>query len=267
LDICSGCGKIKSLEFLIVVAVVGFFAQLVDGTLGMGYGVTSSTLLISFGLAPAIASASVHFAEVFVTLVSGASHLRLGNARMDIFAPLAVSGIIGGIIGAYFLVNIPNKPISLVVGLILLAMGFVILYRFLSGKIKMRNPLKKYSARKLGVLGFFAAMVDAIGGGGWGPICTPTLVIRGAEPKHAIGSVNLAEFFVSLAITVTFIILLGLGKFRLDIAALLLAAGIIAAPIAAYATKKLPHKTLGILVGIVVIALSARIIAKALGIL
>ncbi|MBS3057057.1 MAG: sulfite exporter TauE/SafE family protein [Candidatus Diapherotrites archaeon] len=257
----------KSLEFLIVVAVVGFLAQLVDGTLGMGYGVTSSTLLISLGLAPAIASASVHFAEVFVALVSGASHFRLGNARMDIFLPLAISGIIGGVAGAYFLVNVPNRPISLVVGLILLAMGFVILYRFLLGRIKFRDPNRKYSAKKLSVLGFFAAMIDAIGGGGWGPVCTPTLVVKGAEPKHAIGSVNLAEFFVSLAITITFIILLGIEKFRLDIAALLLVAGIIAAPIAAYATKKLPHKTLGVLVGIIVIALSARIIAKALGIL
>lgn len=257
--------KIKSLEFFIVVAVVGFLAQLIDGTLGMGYGVTSSTLLISLGLAPAIASASVHFAEVFVTLVSGAAHFRLGNARMDIFAPLAASGIIGGIVGAYFLVNIPNKPISLAVGAILLAMGFVILYRFLSGKIKMREPSKKYSSKKLSVLGFFAAMIDAIGGGGWGPICTPALVVRGAEPKHAVGSVNLAEFFVSLAITITFVVLLGFERFRLDIAALLLVAGIIAAPIAAYATKKLPHKTLGILVGIVVMALSARIIAKAIG--
>lgn len=253
-------------SFLVLLAA-GFFAQFVGGTLGMGYGVTSATLLISLGVYPAMASASVHTAEVFVSLVSGVSHFKLGNVRKDIFLPLALLGMVGGVFGAYGLVNLPTKPIRLVVGCVLLAMGSVILYRFsFKPKENPSAPDRHHSYRKLAFLGFFAALIDAIGGGGWGPICTPSLIITGSNPRQVVGSVNFAEFFVTVAITITFIWLIGFKDFRWDIVAALLVAGLIAAPIAAFTCKKLPHPILGLLIGIAVIVLSVRMILKAIGI-
>lgn len=248
---------------LLEISIIGFLAQIVDGTLGMGYGVTSSALLISLGVYPAIASASVHTSEIFTTLVSGASHFKFGNVRKDLLRPLILFGVLGGIIGACGLVNLPNKPIKLVVGLILLTMGGLISYRFMFRyKTKTTLEINKYRPYKLRALGFFAAFIDAMGGGGWGPICTPALIVTGTEPNKAVGSVNLAEFFVTIAITSTFLILMGYGNFRWDVIFALLIGGIIAAPLAAFCCKKLPKRLLGILVGIIVIMLSIRILLK-----
>jgi hypothetical protein len=252
---------------LILLFTIGMIAQLVDGTLGMGYGVTSSTLLISMGVYPAIASASVHTAEVVVSLASGVSHLRLGNVRRDLLLPLAGLGVIGGILGAWGLVDLPGTPVRLIVGLVLLAMGGVIFYRFaIRGDGAGDDPpvSRPYSPHKLAGLGFFAAFIDAIGGGGWGPICTPSLIITGSNPREAVGSVNLAEFFVTVAITLTFMVLIGLESFRWDIVLALVLAGLVTAPLAAWLCHRLPRRVLGILVGLLVIILSLRTIALTL---
>jgi len=241
------------------VAIIGFLAQIIDGALGMGYGVVSSSLLISLGILPVIASASVHTAELFTTFFSGISHFKFGNVKKEIIQPLICFGVLGGIIGAIGLIKLPLKPTKLVVGLILLSMGMLILYHFLFKFNKFCSEgLKKYSINKLRALGFFAAFIDAVGGGGWGPICTPTLVMTGTEPNKAVGSVDLAEFFVTLAITCSFILLMGIGKFNWQLIFALLIGGVIGAPIAAFICKRLPKRLLGILVGILVIILSYR---------
>ena len=253
------------ISSLFGILLVGFFAQFVDGTLGMGYGVTSATLLISIGIYPVIASASVHTAEVVVSLVSGVSHFRLGNVRKDIFWPMTIFGICGGVLGAIGLVNLPIRPVRLAVGLILLAMGAMIFYRFKTKDHLGFKPDRRYSSGKLSCLGFLGGFFDAMGGGGWGPICTPSLIVTGMEPRKAIGSVNFAEFFVTVAESLTFIFLIGWEKFRWDLVIILLIAGVIVAPIAAWTCKKLPHRVLGLAVGILVVILSLRIILKALG--
>lgn len=248
---------------LLEIGIFGFLAQIIDGTLGMGYGVTSSVLLISLGIHPVIASASVHTSELFVTFVSGAAHFRFGNVKKDLVLPLISFGIIGGILGACGLVKLPINPIKIAVGTILMTMGGLIFYRFMFTYKDMVIPkLKRYSVKKLRMLGFFAAFIDALGGGGWGPICTPTLVLTGTEPNKAVGSVNLAEFFVTLGITFTFLFFLGFEKFRWDVVFALLIGGIIAAPLAAFTCKKLPKRLLGIFIGTIVIILSCRIILK-----
>src|SRR4030042_5327793 len=230
------------------VGVIGFLAQIIDGALGMGYGVTSSTLLISFGIPPALASASAHTSELFTTFVSGISHFKLGNVRKDLLRPLISSGIIGGILGACGLVTLPSKPIKLVVGFILMSMGGLIFYRFLFRRGKINTEIKTYPPSRLRTLGFFAAFIDAMGGGGWGPICTPSLVLTGTEPDKAVGSVNLAEFFITIAIVSTFLALIGPEKFRWDIVLALAIGGIVAAPLAAFICRKLPKRLLGIFV-------------------
>jgi uncharacterized membrane protein YfcA len=252
-------------ERLLMMLLVGLAAQLVDGTIGMGYGVTSATLLLSVGLAPPLVSASVHTAELFVSAVSGASHLKLGNVRRDLTPPLAIAGVAGGILGSVGLVQLPVRPVRLVVGFALAAMGAVIVYRFGSRDghdFGVENG-RRYRRRHLAGLGFLAGAVDALAGGGWGPICTPSLVITGTRPSEAVGSVNLAEFFVTLATSLTLIALIGISRFQWDIVGALIVAGVVAAPVAAWLCRKLPHRVLGIAVGCVVLALSVRMIVRA----
>lgn len=254
----------------LLVALFGFIAQFIDGTLGMGYGVTSSSLLISLGIAPVIASASVHTAEIFVSLISGISHFRFGNVNRKLFLQLTIFGILGGILGAYGLVNLPTKPVRIVVSSILFILGLVIFLRFWARRNLKEPQINKendYSTSKVALLGFFAAFIDAVGGGGWGPICTPSLIVTGTEPRKAVGSVNLAEFFITIAITLTFIFSLGYEKFRWDLVAPLIIAGACAAPLAAYLCKRLPQKILGMCVGILVMFLNARTVIIASGIL
>ncbi|MFH1508442.1 MAG: sulfite exporter TauE/SafE family protein [Candidatus Omnitrophota bacterium] len=245
---------------LIEVAIFGFLAQIVDGTLGMGYGVTSTSLLIFFGLPPQIASASVHTAEIFTTFVSGIAHFKLGNIRKELVKPLVTFGIIGGILGACGLIKLPPRPIKLVVGIILFTMGLTILYRFTSKAKFLLNKGNTNSPRRLGLLGFFAAFIDAMGGGGWGPICTSTLVFSETEPRYAIGTINFTEFFITVPIAVTFFILIGPEKFRWDLVLALLIGGVVAAPIAAFLCKHFPKRLLGFLIGILVMILSLRMI-------
>ena len=250
---------------ILLMLLVGFFAQLVDGTIGMGYGVTSASLLLTMGIAPAVVSASVHTAELFVTAVSGASHLKLGNVRSDIMRPLALAGTGGAILGAIGLVRLPARPVSLLVGLILAAMGLVIICRFAtrdSHAFGVENGVR-YRRRHLAGLGFLAGLIDAIGGGGWGPICTPSLVITGTRPSEAVGSVNLAEFFVTTATSVTLIVLIGVSRFRWDVVLALIVAGALAAVPAAWLCRRLPHRALGLAVGALVLMLSLHNVWRA----
>ena len=253
----------KILRYILIV-LFGFIAQMVDGSLGMGYGVTSTSLLLSVGFSTALASSIVHFSEIFTTFASGISHFKLGNVDKKIFKYLAVSGVIGGALGAYLSVKLQNAAIirPFVSG-ILLMMGVLIILKNIRLDISETN-YKVPRIRRLAPLGFFAAFVDAIGGGGWGPIATPSLIITNTHPKKAIGSVNFAEFFVTLSISITFF--LTLQKIDFASAVPLIIGGLIAAPIAAFMTRKINHKKLCIFVGLIVILLSMRTILKSAGI-
>ncbi|HEV7350113.1 sulfite exporter TauE/SafE family protein [Telluribacter sp.] len=232
----------------------GFIAQMIDGALGMAYGVTATTFLLSVGLPPSVASASVHTSEIFTSGVSGYLHLKFGNVNSKLFKTLLIPGIIGAIVGAYVLTSLEQyvyiiKPIVAVYTLIL---GILIIKKALKKRIQKR-PVKN-----VGWLALAGGSLDAIGGGGWGPIVSSTLIARGRHPKYTIGSVNLTEFFVSLASSVTFITLIGFSHWQVIVGLIL--GGMVAAPIAASLARRLPIKTMMILVGIVVIVVSLRII-------
>jgi hypothetical protein len=236
-------------ELFTLVLIVGFIAQIIDGSLGMAYGVTSNSLLLSLGFMPAVASATVHTAETFTTLVSGLSHLKLGNVDKKLFFNLAVPGSVTAILGAYILVNFPTGIIKDLVAVYLLLMGGVIILRVFGKNIFFR----KVNTEALAGVG---GLLDAMGGGGWGPIVTSTLIANGEDPKKAIGSVDLSEFFVTITQSATFFFLIGVTRPEAILA--LIIGGVIAAPLAAYICKKAPTKTLLIVVGLLIIALNIR---------
>jgi len=241
---------------IIVYIIVGFIAQMIDGALGMAYGVTSTTFLLSIGIPPVAASASVHTAEVFASGASGLAHLRFGNVDKELFKKLLIPGIIGGILGAYILTAVPGKMIKPFIAFYLLIMGLIILRKAFK---KVEQKEVKTKLLPLGVSGGF---FDAIGGGGWGPIVTSTLVARGHNPRLSIGSVNLAEFFVTVAEVATFLTIIGLVHWQ--IIGGLIIGGVLAAPLAAYVCKRLPSRALMIMVGLLIMALSIRTICSAL---
>ena len=230
---------------------VGFIAQLVDGALGMAYGVATSTVLASIGIPPATVSASVHAAEVFTTGVSGLSHWRLGNLYKPLLWKLAIPGMIGGAVGAYLLANTRSDVVRPIVSVYLALAGVWILFRAFR-----KSGVERPMPRGVPVLGFAGAFLDAVGGGGWGPIVTSTLIGTGTKPRLAIGSVNAAEFFVTFTISVTFLLTTGLVLW--PIMSGLLVGGVIAAPLAARITKKLPEKPLMIMVGALIVVLALR---------
>ena len=229
--------------------LVGLLAQLVDGSLGMAYGITSTSFLIGIGATPAAASGAVHVAEIFTTAFSGISHIKFGNVHKDLFKKLVIPGVIGGILGAYILTSIDGKLIKPYVTVYLLLMGLFILRKAFV-LIKHNNKKIKH-VRKLALTGGF---LDAIGGGGWGPIVTSSLIGQGNSPRHTIGSVNTAEFFVSFATGITFILLGSAGHWIL--VAGLIIGGLLSAPFAAYLTSKLSTKKLLIAVGFLITAIS-----------
>jgi hypothetical protein len=239
--------------------LVGFLAQLIDGALGMAYGITCTTFLMTFGLAPAMASASVKTSEIFTTAVSGLSHLRLGNVDRRLFLKLCLPGIIGGVLGACVLTHLSGEKMKPFVAGYLLLMGVVIIAKGWKPSLKVEATREKTV-----LLAFIGGLMDAIGGGGWGPIVTTTLIARGREPRMAIGSVNLAEFFVTSAQMATFVAFLGLKN--LEVVVGLVLGGIIAAPLAAYVCRHLPARLLMNLVGVLIILLSLRILLKVAGI-
>lgn len=237
----------------------GFIAQMIDGALGMAYGVTATTFLMSVGITPAAASASVHASEVFTSGVSGYMHLKFGNVNSKLFKTLVIPGIIGAILGAYVISSLENYAdyIKPIVSMYTLFLGAIIIRKAL---IKRQE---KRQLKRVGWLALFGGYLDSIGGGGWGPIVSSTLIASGRHPKYTIGSVNLTEFFVSLASSLTFFTVIGLGYWQV-IAGLILG-GVVAAPIAARLANKLPVKSMMILVGIVIIVVSLRQIVLGAG--
>ncbi len=249
---------------LIVLAVVGFFAQLIDGALGMAYGVTSSSLMLAAGLAPAAASASVHLAEIGTTLASGASHWRFGNVDWKIVARLGVPGAIGAFAGATFLSGLSSDAAKPWMAGILLALGVYVLLRFTFGTLKTPEGKTSLRARFLSPLGVIAGFIDATGGGGWGPVATPTLLVSGkVEPRKVIGSVDTSEFLVAIAASVGFFIGIGNEGVKLGYVLALLAGGLVAAPIAAYLVRIIPPQLLGSLVGGFIVLTNSRTILNA----
>ncbi len=240
---------------LFTFIAIGFLAQIIDGSLGMAYGVSSTTFLLGVGVPPALASASVHLSEIFTTAVSGLSHWKLGNVDKEIVKKLLLPGVLGGIAGAYILTSIPTDIIKPLVSAYLLVMGLVILKKVIERHDHKPTPLSSKKLISLGVIGGF---FDAVGGGGWGPIVTTTLVANGETPRFTIGSVNLTEFAVTLAESLTFALLL--QGVAWNVVAGLLIGGVIAAPLGAYATKKLPARALMGMVGLVIVGLSIRTI-------
>jgi uncharacterized membrane protein YfcA len=236
--------------------LIGLAAQLVDGALGMAYGLVSSSVLLGMGLPPAQVSASIHAAEVFTTGASGASHLAMGNVDRRLFLRLAVPGVVGGVIGAYVLTRLPGELIRPFVYLYLLVLAVLILVRA-SGRLVPRREV-----RRVPVLGFFAGMLDASGGGGWGPLATSTLLAGGGQARTVIGSVNAAEFVVTLAVSATFFLSIGIEHLQIVLG--LLVGGMIAAPVAAVLVKRVREKWVLVAVGVLVLCISLYQIGHAL---
>lgn len=248
------------MKKLIVLAFIGFLAQLIDGSLGMAYGVTSSTLLLSFGIAPAVASASVHLAEVLTTAASGVSHMKFGNVDKKMVFQLIIPGSVGAFIGACFLSNLPGDLVKPYVSAFLLFLGVYVIYRFLfTFKVKEVKQYKPLSFKKTAPLGFIAGFADATGGGGWGPIATPVLLSqKGMVPRKVIGTVDTSEFAIAVSASVGFILSLGWEQVNWFWVGALMIGGIVAAPIAAWIVRFLPPHIMGVLVGGFIILVNVR---------
>jgi len=236
-------------ETFLLFIVIGFMAQLIDGALGMAYGVASTTALIAFGMPPALASANVHTAEMFTTAASGASHAVARNVDWKMFWRLALAGSAGGAIGAWVISNVDVSHARPLIAAYLFLMGVIVV------KKAFAHPTPETAVKKVGVLGFFGGLCDAIGGGGWGPVVASNLIARGAAPVKVVGTVNIGEFFVTVAISAAFLVSLGpsFGKAAFG----LVIGGVIAAPIAAFGAKRLPRRTLTALVGAAICIVSA----------
>ena len=247
------------LSVLLPFIAVGFAAQLVDGALGMAFGVISNTLLVGvLGVPPALASQRVHLVECFTTAVSGISHLLHGNIDKSLFFRLLIPGVIGGLLGAYVLTSINAAVIKPFVLLYLSGIGLYLLWR------GVFYPPKLHSARIVAPLGLVGGFLDAAGGGGWGPVVTSNLLIQGADPRKVVGTVNAVEFFLTISISAAFIYHLGFA----DVAGAtlgLLIGGIAAAPLGAFAAKRFAAKHMLILVGIVLTLTSAYGVYRAWG--
>ena len=250
---------------LVLLALVGFAAQLVDGSLGMGYGVTSGTLLIAGGLSPVAASAAIHFSEIGTSLVSGASHHALGNVDWRTVSILAAPGFVGAFVGATLLATADAATARVGVAAILLALGGYVTWRFLVPR-RLRFA-GRFSARFLGPVGLVAGLLDAVGGGGWGPVGTTTMLSSGRlEPRKVVGSVDTAEFVVTIGASLGFLIALGTQGIDWAYAAALLVGGVIAAPIAATLVRYLPARVLGVTAGGLIVLTNLRTLADAAGV-
>ena len=254
------------MQTLILIAIAGLAAQLVDGSLGMGYGLTSSTLLIFAGLTPAMASASVHLAEVGTTALSGVAHHRFGNVEWHAVRRIAIPGGIGAFLGATFLSSLSTEAAKPLASTLLFALGIYVLLRFLLGKVRVERKGRP-GLKFLAPLGFIGGFIDATGGGGWGPVTTPTLLADGRlAPNRVIGTVSASEFIVALSASVGFFASLGGEGVKVEFVLALLAGGLIAAPIAAYMVRHLNPRILGVTVGGFICFTNARVIMGAAGI-
>ena len=245
------------METFLLFFVVGALAQSVDGALGMAYGVISSSVLLALGVPPAMASASVHGAEVFTTAASAGSHMWHRNVDWRLLLPLAVAGVIGGCLGAYVLTGVKGVVIKPFIVAYLGVMGVYIVWRA-GHDIKPRR-LPSWAMAPTGLIGGF---LDAVGGGGWGSLVTSTLIWSGITPRIAIGTVNAAEFFVTTVIATTFLATIGLDLWPVILG--LVIGGIVAAPFAALAARHMPDRPLMIIVGVLIVILSLRQILMSL---
>jgi uncharacterized membrane protein YfcA len=241
--------------YLLIYILVGLTCGFIDSTLGMGYGVSATSVLIAFGITPALASASIHTSEGFVDIVSAISHHKLGNVERHLFWRLVIPGIIGAILGAAFLSWISMAFAKKFVVIILFLLGLIIFFRFARSKILIKTKLP---AKFIPLLGFIAAFVDVTGGGGWGPICTPTFILGGSEPRKAIGTVEASEPFISFAAVLTFGLMIGFESFLWSLVLPIMIGGFILTPIAAKISSKAPPRMLGILIGLTLMILNGR---------
>ena len=256
------------MRSLILLAIVGLIAQLVDGSLGMAYGVTSTTLLLAVGISPALASASVHIAEVGTCAMSGVAHWRFGNVDWSKIAWLAVPGAIGAFLGAVVLVSvITAEAAEPIVAVFLFSLGIFILARF--SFRRHERPVRERPLPKafISPLGFVAGFLDAAGGGGWGPISTPTLLSSGRmQPRKVIGTVDTSEFLVAFAASVGFLISLSFADIPWQLVGALLLGGLIAAPIAAWIVRILPARIMGTAVGGFILIVNMKTFLEAIGV-
>ncbi|CAD0003048.1 sulfite exporter TauE/SafE family protein [Flavobacterium chungangense] len=243
-------------QFLVFFGI-GVFAQLVDGTLGMGYGATSTSFLLAYGVPPVVSSTGVHVAEMFTTGASAISHHKFGNINKKLVKHLLIPGVLGSITGAYLLSDVINGDVI---------KPFIAVYMIILAVVIIRKALKKSIVKKkttkLSALAAFGGFMDSVGGGGWGPIVTSTLLGRGRNPRYTIGSVNAAEFAISFASGITFMLFGGIHGWQVIIGLIL--GGVISAPLAAYLVNKIRRKPMMVAVGILIILLSLKTLSKLL---
>ena len=250
--------EVEINKTFVTFVIIGFVAQMIDGTLGMAYGVSCSTMLLNFGVPPRVATAAVHTAEVFTTGVSGLSHIRFKNIDKRLFFRLVFPGVAGAVIGAYFISEIfDGDVIKPYVAIYLLVLGIVILFKGLG-----RKHIEHIDVKRAGLLAFIGGFLDAIGGGGWGPIVTSNILSQGKNPKETIGTVNTTEFFVAFFSTGVFLFFVGIDSWPVVLGLIL--GGVIAAPMGAYFASRINKRTLMILVGIVIILTSLYTVFRAI---
>ena len=240
---------------LLLFISVGFVAQMIDGSLGMAYGISCSSFLMSTGVSPVLASASVHVAEVFTTASSGFFHWKLGNFDKKLFRRLAIPGILGASLGALLLSNFDGKIIQPYISAYLLFMGIVLIQ-------KSFRPVKLWKFKRIGILGFFGGFMDSSGGGGWGPIVSTTLMAGGNHPAKTIGTVNATEFFVAFTASGVFTLFVGVESLEIVIG--LVVGGMLAAPFGALLANKINKRFAMVIVGVLIIGLSLRTILKSI---
>ena len=250
--------SLAAFEAILPFILIGFAAQLVDGALGMAFGLINSTLLMSvMGVSPKLASASVHAVETFTTAASGVSHILNKNVNWRMFARLVIPGMIGGALGAYLLSNIDAGIARPFVMAYLSAIGLYLLYRAWRGRMEPKTP------KVIEPLGLIGGFLDAAGGGGWGPVVTSNLLVQGASPRETIGTVNTAEFFLTATISATFIWQLGWAAFTLQTLGILIG-GLLAAPLGGVLAKRVPSRPLMAMVGVLLTLTSIFSIWQAL---
>lgn len=254
------------MQSFVLLLIAGVIAQLVDGSLGMAFGVTSTTLLLLIGVAPVLASTSVHLAEVGTCLASGISHWKFGNVDRSMILTMGIPGGIGAFVGAVFLTSLSAEAAKPVVAVILFGLGVYILIRFAFGRAKNLVKVRPISKKFLTPLGLVAGFIDALGGGGWGPIGTSTLLSSGRmEPRKVVGTVDTSEFIVAVSASVGFLLGLSMAEIPWQIVGALLVGGVIAAPIAAWIVRHLDARILGTAVGGWVILTNAHTFLDTVG--